>query len=269
MSSRNLGVHLDQLMFKAGKLALTASTANPLAASGVAGMLTGTFNSKNLDVTATVQALENDGLLRTLAEPTLTAISGESAKFLAGGEFAYQTCTGDVSNRSCSDAFKPYGVALGFSPVVLSEGRISLRINTEVSELSQEGSVNGTPGLKVRRAETTVELPSGGSMVLAGLIQESSKQTISGTPGLKDLPVLGALFRSREFLANQTELVVIVTPFVVSPVNDKQLATPLDRLNVATDRQTILFGRLNKVYGVSGDAPKGVIYHGNVGFIVE
>ena len=266
---KNLGVHLDKLMFKAGKLALTASTANPLV--GVAGLLTGKFNSKNLDVTATVQALENDGLLRTLAEPTLTAISGESAKFLAGGEFPYRTCSTTNTNGGCvfTTEFKQYGVGLGFSPVVLGEGRISLRINTEVSELSQEGGVSGNPGLKVRRAETTIELPSGGSMILAGLIQERSKQTISGTPGLKDLPVLGALFRSRDFLANQTELVVIVTPFVVSPVNEKQLATPLDRLNVATDRQTILFGRLNKVYGVAGDAPKGVIYHGNVGFIVE
>ena len=267
---KNLGVHLDQLMFKAGKLALTASTANPLVASGVGGILTGTFNSKDLNVKATVQALENDGLLRTLAEPTLTAISGESAKFLAGGEIPYRSCTGTAGvDLSCSIAFKPFGVGLGFSPVVLSEGRISLRIKTEVSELSQEGSVDGNPALKVRRAETTIELPSGGSMILAGLIQEHSKQTISGTPGLKDLPVLGTLFRSREFQANQTELVVIVTPFVVSPVNDKQLVTPLDRLNVATDRQTILFGRLNKVYGVAGDAPKGVIYHGNVGFIVE
>jgi pilus assembly protein CpaC len=106
-------------------------------------------------------------------------------------------------------------------------------------------------------------------MVMAGLIQESARQDLNGTPGLKDLPVLGTLFRSRDFQARQTELVVIVTPFVVSAVNDKQLVTPLDRLNAATDRQTILFGRLNKVYGVAGDAPKGVIYHGNVGFIVE
>ncbi len=157
--------------------------------------------------------------------------------------------------------------------MVLSGGRISLKINTEVSELSPENSIttSGTaiPGLKVRRAETTVELPSGGSMVLAGLIQQKTKQDINGTPGLKDLPVLGALFRSRDFQTNQTELVVICTPFIVQAVNDKQLATPDDRLNIPTDSQTILFGRLNKVYGVAGDAPKGVVYHGNVGFIVE
>jgi pilus assembly protein CpaC len=168
--------------------------------------------------------------------------------------------------------FKPFGVGLGFTPVVLSEGRISLRVSTEVSELSTEGTVNigglTIPGLKVRRADTTVELPSGGSMVMAGLIQERTRKEIDGVPGMKDLPVLGALFRSRDYQSNQTELVVIVTPFVVDAVNDKQLATPLDRLNIATDRQTILFGRLHKIYGVAGHAPKGG-YHGSVGYIVE
>jgi pilus assembly protein CpaC len=120
----------------------------------------------------------------------------------------------------------------------------------------------------VRRAETTIELPSGGSMVLAGLIQEKTRQDINGVPGLKDLPVLGSLFRSRDFQSNQTELVVIVTPYIVDAVNEKHLATPLDGLNIAHDRQTILFGRLHKVYGVAGQAPKGG-YHGSVGFIVE
>ena len=129
-------------------------------------------------------------------------------------------------------------------------------------------TAGGTPSFKVRRADTTVELPSGGSMVMAGLIQERTRQEINGVPGMKDLPVLGALFRSRDYQSNQTELVVIVTPFVVEAVNDKQLATPLDGLNIATDRQTILFGHLHKVYGVAGHAPKGG-YHGSVGFIVE
>jgi pilus assembly protein CpaC len=137
-----------------------------------------------------------------------------------------------------------------------------------VSELSQENAVGDTPSLKVRRADTTVELPSGGSMVMAGLIQEKTRQDINGVPGIKDLPILGALFRSRDYQSQQTELVVIVTPFVVDAVNDKQLATPLDGLNIATDRQTILFGQLHKVYGVAGHAPKGG-YHGSVGFIVE
>jgi pilus assembly protein CpaC len=210
-------------------------------------------------------------LLRTLAEPTLTAISGESAEFLAGGEIPISagfSCSGD--NNACLPIieYKPFGVGLGFTPVVLSEGRISLRVSTEVSEIGSEGGFNGNPSFKVRRAETTVELPSGGSMVMAGLIQERNKQDINGVPGIKDLPVLGALFRSRDYQSQQTELVVIVTPFVVDAVNDKQLATPLDRLNIATDRQTILFGRLHKIYGVAGHAPKGG-YAGSVGFIVE
>jgi pilus assembly protein CpaC len=167
---------------------------------------------------------------------------------------------------------------LGFTPVVMSEGRISLRISTEVSELTNENALTVgaggpgvlvIPGLRVRRAETTVELPSGGSMVMAGLIRDQTRQNINGVPGLKNLPVLGALFRSRDFLSNQTELVVIVTPYVVDPVNEKQLTTPIDGLAVATDRQTILFGRLNRVYGTSASKHPNGVYHGTVGFIVE
>ncbi len=238
------------------------------------GFNSGIFDNGSGDrVSVLIRAMERDGLLRTLAEPTLTAISGESAKFLAGGEFPVPI-GGD--NNEITIEFKPFGVGLGFTPVVLSEGRISLRISTEVSELTSENAIGvaagnnsfSIPGLRVRRAETTVELPSGGSMVIAGLIKEDVKQQLNGLPGVKDLPVLGTLFRSRDFQANQTELVAFVTPFLVNPVNDKQLATPIDRFNTATDRQTILFGRLNKVYGVAGDRPKGT-YHGNVGFIVE
>jgi len=208
-----------------------------------------------------------------LAEPTLTAISGEAAKFLAGGEFPVPVAgrDGDVTIE-----FKPFGIGLGFTPVVMSEGRISLKIETEVSELSTESGITlnnaGTttviPSLKVRRAQTTVELPSGGSMAMAGLIKDSTRQNIDGTPGLKNLPILGALFRSRDFVQNQSELVVIVTPYVVDPVNEKQLVMPTDGMGIATDTQTVLLGRLTKVYGAPGNRPDGV-YHGNVGFIVE
>jgi pilus assembly protein CpaC len=173
------------------------------------GLASGGFESaassdrQNTKVDAVIQAMERDGLLRTLAEPTLTAVSGESAKFLAGGEFPVRTAARLKTGAHLKIEFKPFGVGLGFTPVVLSEGRISLRVSTEVSELSPENSVSvagGTiPGLKVRRAETTLELPSGGSMVLAGLIQEKTRQDINGVPGLKDLPVLGTLFRSRDF----------------------------------------------------------------------
>ncbi len=166
-----------------------------------------------------LRALEEDGLLHTLAEPNLTAISGETANFLAGGEFPIPIAQ---QLGTISVEFKKFGIGLAFTPVVLSEGRISLKVSTEVSELSNQGAVIlsniAIPALKVRRAETVVELPSGGSLVMAGLLSDQSKQALSGYPGLKNLPVLGTLFRSRDFLKNETELVVLVTPYVVKPV---------------------------------------------------
>jgi pilus assembly protein CpaC len=220
-------------------------------------------------IDAFVQAMERDGLLRTLAEPTLTAISGESAKFLAGGEFPIVTAI-DPDTGTRTVEFKEFGVGLGFSPVVLSEGRISLKINTEVSEPDAGSGLAGITGLKSRKAETTVELPSGGSMVMAGMIQEDTRQAINGIPGAKNLPILGQLFRSNDFRQSQTELTVMVTPYIVKPVNERELVSPIDKLSVATDRQGYLFGRLNKVYGTPGGTAKGgTNYHGNVGFIVE
>jgi pilus assembly protein CpaC len=260
-------------LFSSGGLTVGFLNANPFTVNGPltradAG-LGGSFVGKGVEIDALVRAYERDGLIRTLAEPTLTAISGENAKFLAGGEFPIPVAQDD--DRTTIE-FKPFGVGLGFTPVVMSEGRISMRITSEVSETTAENAVRTDrltiPGLKVRRAETTVELPSGGSMVMAGMIQERTKQDLDGVPGVKDLPVLGTLFRSRDYLSNETELVVIVTPFIVSPVNENKLATPLDSLNVASDRQAILWGRLNRMYGVQGSGPKGV-YRGDVGFIVE
>lgn len=226
------------------------------------------------DFEGTLRLMERDGILRTLAEPNLTAISGESAKFLAGGEFPVPVASQD---GQVTIQFKPFGVGLGFTPVVLSEGRISIQVSTEVSELSAAQGVNvgtGTqaelavPSLQVRRAETTVEMPSGGSLVMAGLIQENMKQEINGLPGLMHVPVLGALFRSRDFQRNETELVVMVTPFVVDSVSEHQLAAPDQGFTTPSDGQTILFGQLNRVYGQGSDK-SGRIYHGQVGFIVE
>ena len=260
-------------LFSSGGLTVGFLNLNPFTLNGPltradAG-LGGSFIGKGVEIDALIQAYERDGLIRTLAEPTLTAISGENAKFLAGGEFPIPVAQ---DNDRTTIEFKPFGVGLGFTPVVMSEGRISMRITSEVSETTSENAVRTDrltiPGLKVRRAETTVELPSGGSMVMAGMIQERTKQELNGVPGVRDLPVLGALFRSRDFLSNETELVVIVTPFIVSAVNESKLATPLDTLNVSSDRQAILWGRLNRVYGVPGGGPKGV-YQGDVGFIVE
>ena len=217
-----------------------------------------------------VRAFERNNLLKTLAEPTLTAISGETASFLAGGEFPIpvaQDKTGTITVE-----WKPFGVGLSFTPLVLSEGRISLKINTEVSELTSEGAVTfssfAIQALKVRRASTTVELPSGGSLVMAGLISDDTRQNIDGVPGLKNLPILGTLFRSRDFQKKETELVVIVTPFTVNAVSASKLALPTDGLHPASDARADFLGQLNRVYGRQDALPAGR-YEGNFGFIVE
>ena len=222
-------------------------------------------------VAATLNLLEQEGLFRALAEPTLTAISGESASFLAGGEFP--VVTGVDNNGIPSVSFKPFGVGLDFTPVVLSEGRISLRVRTEVSELSQDGAITiggqTIPGLKVRRAETTLELPSGGSMIMGGLLQDNVRQAMAGQPGLMKLPVLGTLFRSRDFQRSETELVIIVTPYLVAPTTVSSLARPDDNLNPPSDAAANFLGRLNRMYGNQGQpAPQGS-YRGRYGFIYE
>ena len=251
-----------------GSQTISLLSQNPFTVAGAA-LSNSALTTTSSNVSSVLRALERDGFVRTLAEPNLTAISGEAAKFLAGGEFPIVVSSAD---GQVSIEYKPFGIGLGFTPVVLSEGRISLKINTEVSDVSPDNALtlpNGfsIPAFEVRRAETTVELPSGGSLAMAGLIRENTKQAINGIPGAKNLPILGALFRSRDFSTKRTELVIIVTPYIVTPVNEKQLVTPIDRAAVATDTQTILFGRLNKVFG-NNTGPKNT-YHGNVGFIVE
>jgi pilus assembly protein CpaC len=181
---------------------------------------------------------------------------------------------GKDDNGNPSIQFKPFGVALGFTPVVLSEGRISLRVKTEVSEISSEVSVAlgpdiTVPGLKVRRAESTMELPSGGAMVMGGLLQDSVRQSIGKFPGLGNLPVLGALFRSRDFQRNETELVIIITPYLVKPAARSAFATPDQGYVTPSDAQAIFLGNLNRVYGATGaKAPSGT-YQGRYGFIIE
>jgi pilus assembly protein CpaC len=215
---------------------------------------------------ATLRAFQQTGMLKVLAEPTLTAISGESASFLAGGQFPVPFTDG---NGTTSISFKDYGVALAMTPIVLSDGRISLRMKTEVSQLSPENSVGDVPALTVRRAETTLELPSGGAMVLGGLLQDNVRQSISALPGLGKLPILGALFRSRDFQRSETELVIIATPYLVKPVARNQLATPDQGLTVPSDSQSTLLGRLNKVYGGNAAGAPGQQYQGRVGYIYE
>jgi pilus assembly protein CpaC len=234
--------------------------------------------------------MEQAGVIHTLAEPNLTAISGESATFVAGGEFPVLngfSCSnngGGPSTCQPSIDFKKFGVSLNFTPVVLSEGRISLRVMTEVSDLSQAnaltiaipGTTPNTPGssatipsIRTRRAETTVEIPSGGSLAMAGMIQDQTKQAINGLPGLMELPILGPLFKSRDYLNQRTELMVLVTPYVVRAVAQKDLSRPDDGFADPSDPATVLLGRLNRIYGVGGipDPPDG--YHGKYGFILD
>ncbi len=213
---------------------------------------------------ATIQAFERAGLLRVLAEPNLTAISGEAARFLAGGEFPVPVSADD---GQISVEFKPFGVGLAFTPVVLSGGRISLKVSTEVSELTSEGAISTgdtpirnqdgsttvirgitIPALQVRRAETTLEMSSGSSIVLAGLIQERTRHALEGVPGVMNTPVLGSLFRSRDFVNNETELVIIATPYQVRPTSPNQLRTPADGFMNPSEGESLLTGRLNSLY---------------------
>ncbi|MFC7054022.1 type II and III secretion system protein family protein [Hansschlegelia quercus] len=238
----------------------------------VANPVIGAVNSKGT-FGAQIQALERNGVARTLAEPTLTAISGENAKFLVGGEFPIITGV-DADTRTATVSFKQFGVGLNFTPVVLSGGRISLRLSTEVSEIDNNSSVtlSGTtiPGLKTRRADSTVEIPSGGSLVMAGLIQQQTKRAVNGLPGLMNLPVLGQLFRSNDYQRNETELAIFVTPYIAKAVAPQKLASPDDGFAEPSDPSNLLFGRLNRIYGLpEGRAERTIVSKSQGGFILD
>ncbi|MEO1207525.1 MAG: type II and III secretion system protein family protein [Pseudomonadota bacterium] len=221
-------------------------------------------------VNGALRALERNGLIKTLAEPNLTAVSGESAKFLAGGEYPVPVV--DAQGRT-SVIYKEFGVGVAFTPTVLSEGRISLKIETEVSELTNVGAVELSdlqiPALRKRSAKSTVELPSGGSLAMAGLLSEDTRQNVDGLPGLKDLPILGTLFRSRDFVKNETELVVIVTPYLVRPTHRKKLGNPAAGLADSTDRKANFLGHINRIYGQKSSGVVDGGLKGDYGFIVE
>ena len=214
---------------------------------GAAGKLFG------LDLIGTLDLAAKDGLVTILAEPNLTALSGETASFLAGGEFPVPI---SQSLGSVTIEYKQYGVGLAFTPYVLADGRISMRVRPEVSELSNEGTIrlNGfnVPALTTRRAETTVELGSGQSFMIAGLLRNSHTNDVSKAPFLGDLPILGALFRSTSFRRAETELVIIVTPYLVRPVST-QMALPTDGYRMPNDAQGLGAGQVYT--GTSGPRP--------------
>lgn len=244
------------------------------------------FNVGTSSIQAYINAMESAGVMKTLAEPTLTAVSGEKATFKVGGEYNMVNSVSQNVSTENQTGLKTYtiekieyGIGLEFQPVVLSPGRISLKVRTSVSEPTTEASVSlsgdGTsPGmnalsLRKRLADTTVELPSGGSMMIAGLVRDDVRQAVNGLPGLTKIPVLGTLFRSRDFVRNESELVIIITPYLARPVARNELAKPDDNFNAASDGAAMFLGRVNRVYGtMQTDKPAGR-YHGVVGFIYK
>jgi pilus assembly protein CpaC len=281
---KQMGIDLSAKL-NVGNSVVTFNNTNPFTANngplvGNNGVL-GQFGT-NPSVQATLRAMESAGLVHTLAEPNLTAISGESATFISGGEFpiptgvtCQSTTSGAIGQCVQTVSFKKFGISLNFTPVVMSEGRISLRVMTEVSEVSSEnaltGGANGTtiPSIKTRRAETTLEIPSGGSLAMAGLIQEQTKQAVNGMPGIDSIPVLGQLFRSQDFINNETELMVLVTPYVVRAVAQKELSRPDDGFAPASDSQSALLARINRIYGASGRVEQVAGCPCNFGFITD
>jgi pilus assembly protein CpaC len=282
---KQLGIDLSGSL-SYGQSVLNFNNANPFPVLGQALVNSNVVTGNIRGISATLRAMERAGVIRTLAEPNLTAISGETANFLAGGEFPIPSgFTCDPTTRNCQYQiqYKKFGVGLNFTPVVLSEGRISLKVLTEVSELSTDNQLTlvqsissdqtttlTIPSIKTRRAETTVEIPSGGSLALAGMIHEQTKQQLNGMPGLMNLPILGALFKSRDFINRQSELMVMVTPYVVRAVAQKDLSRPDDGFADASDPSTTLLGRFNRLYGMPGRThPREQTYRGNVGFILD
>src|SRR5262249_24831369 len=236
---RNLGINWDTAIQQGG-FAFGLLTAFPTTLSNVFSGATGagttpTISAGPLDLTATMDLLAQEGLVSLLAEPNLTAVSGQTATFLAGGEFPVPV---SQDNNTITVEFRQFGVSLAFTPTILNANRISMRVRPEVSALSANGAVNlpgpnnttlTVPALMVRRAETTVELASGQTFAIAGLVQSQNQITANEVPGLGDIPVLGELFKSDQFQHNESELVILATPYVVQPIsNPAAPALPVD-----------------------------------------
>jgi pilus assembly protein CpaC len=227
------------------------------------GAYIGSFNNSKVNIDALIDALDQQGFARTLAQPNLPAVSGQKASFLAGGEFPIPVAQDD---DKVTIEFKQFGVMLDFVPTVLAPDRISLTVRPEVSALSSDGAIvaNGLsiPSLIVRRVETTVELGSGQSLALGGLLQQDSRDAVNRLPGLGDLPVLGSLFTSTSYQRNETELVVIVTPYIVRPTAPEELQTTLGRYAPARPLESLLLGSAGAA--ASGTTPR---LNGPAGFI--
>jgi len=268
--ARALGVNW-QALGSIGRFAVNFATGNSLGVAGAAASVLGGGYRGAVNVDAIIQALAQDNLAHLLAEPTLTAMSGQTASFLVGGEFPIPV---GQQNGQVTIQFQQYGVSLSFVPTVLSGRRISLRVRPEVSELTTQGAVQLTagnsaisvPALLVRRAETTVELGSGQSFAIAGLLQDNATLASTALPGLGQLPILGALFRSSSFQHDETELVIVITPYIVRPVSDPAaLRLPTDGWRPPSDLERILLLRQT---GRKSGSPVPHI-PGDAGFLVQ
>ena len=271
---KQLGVNLTGGSGAAGSS--NFNVANPFSINGALGGTSGNLGWVNggNSLTSALQAFERQGVSHTLAEPVITAVSGETAKFLAGGTVPIpvsENCSAGVCTLGYTQ--QSYGVTLNFTPVILSEGRIQMRIATEVTDIdfSKQLSSAGVsiPGFKTRRNETTVALPSGGSLATAGLISSQAAQGYAGVPGFMNLPVLGALFRSRDYQRSETELLIVVTPYIVHAADPKAFARPDDNFRDATDPQAWLLGRVNRIYSSVPPGPNAPAFTGPLGFIAN
>ncbi len=260
---KQLGINLDgsitvgSVDLSMGSHPLPASGSGPVSGAVDSGGVGAKVTAGPFTIDASLKALEQRGALRTLAQPTLTALSGQPAEFKAGGDFPFVT----VTDGKQGTEFKEYGVFLNFTPTVKSNGQIQLLVDTAVKEPSQNGGVTN------RSAKTTVELPSGQTLAIAGMLQDSMRQQINALPGLGNIPILGALFRSRDYVHKQTELVILVTPYMAE-YGDKP-ALPTDDYNVAGDAEAIFLGHMEKMYGVGDSGEMRGGYDGSVGFVLD
>ena len=238
------------------------------------GLIGGSVTRSKFTLGGALQALEQDGLFKLLAEPNLVAISGEQAEFLAGGEIPIPVPQGGGGNgTTITIQYKPYGVAVRFKPSVLTQNLIHMEVQPEVSELDPANAIVvdtfHIPALTTRRAKTTVELAPGEGFMIAGLLKDKTSATIDQLPGAMDLPILGALFRSTQFQRNETELVIAVTPYIVDPLKNSEVKMPTDEFRPASQMEMFFYGALGSLAGKSPTKPQNQSLEGPTGFMVD
>ncbi len=232
-----------------------------------------TYDGSKLDLGLMIEALEQDGLFKVLAEPNLVAMSGEEAEFLAGGEFPIPVAQGSGGGTTTTVEFKPYGIAVKFVPFVLTENRIRVSVQPEVSEIDRSESTTAggaaIPGVTTRRAKTTVELAPGESFMIAGLLSDRVNTNISEVPGVAEIPVLSALFRSTDYQRNETELVIAVTPYIVDPLKSSDVRLPTDNFRNASMMERVFYGALGSMSGNADRISQNPSLEGPIGFMTD